>query len=555
MKKSLSVFAAVVAAMCVTLAIGAGLNSLKIQDIILTADGGGGVTFANGTRQTSAVTPADIRDASVAHSATATTATTMAAWDGGYFSPNDDAGTFLNGQLKWAIPPTVTPGGASSNVQFNSSGAFSGSSNFIYVSPLLTLTNAGIGITPQNTFYLLNSSAATVGVPVQYSPSMYFRGSAWDVDGAISDPWDWRLTVKPVSANDTTSTFVIGSSKNGAAFSEMMSLGSDSTITAQTFSAAKSITAASYSNGVSLTAADAATAGNQRYSPSLMLQGNGWKTDATAASQAVAWRVTTVPVQGAAAPSGNLVFESSIAGGGYSERAKLGSTGQFTAGMLSSQYVSMTAGGYAPSGTQSAVSASGSNGSGYTLNLVGTVSDAATAVPVAIGNVNAITTEGGTTAVFYPSIVSGAKKVASIDKDGAYYNAYGSGQTVHGSVNTLAKTLVTTADDDSAYMVKYYCVGNEQATTPRYWAMYEGNAMYKRVDGTLTQLADTSQAAYENDADCACTLSASANAIIVTFNECVSSGAGSGTMNWKIWATVYKVGGAAYTGVTYPAAN
>lgn len=76
----------------------------------------------------------------------------------------------------------------------------------------------------------------------------------------------------------------------------------------------------------------AAAAGAQQVSPGLVLSGNGWKTDATAASQPVAFKIHTLPVQGAASPSANWILQSSINGGAYSDRMVVTSAGQVTAG-------------------------------------------------------------------------------------------------------------------------------------------------------------------------------------------------------------------------------
>lgn len=69
--------------------------------------------------------------------------------------------------------------------------------------------------------------------------------------------------------------------------------------------------------GLTLQNTTAATSGNQRYSPSIILQGDGWKTDATAASQTTQWRIDNQPQQGTSSPSTHLVFSSQINGGGY----------------------------------------------------------------------------------------------------------------------------------------------------------------------------------------------------------------------------------------------
>lgn len=71
----------------------------------------------------------------------------------------------------------------------------------------------------------------------------------------------------------------------------------------------------------------AAAAGAQQISPSTTWEGQGWKTNATAASQSVKFTAYTLPVQGAANPSGNLTFAASIDGGAYSTLFQLKSGG------------------------------------------------------------------------------------------------------------------------------------------------------------------------------------------------------------------------------------
>ena len=73
----------------------------------------------------------------------------------------------------------------------------------------------------------------------------------------------------------------------------------------------------------------AAAAGAQQYSPRLRLTGQGWKTNATAASQTVDWVFENQPVQGTANPTSNLVILNQINGGGYSAKAYLTSGGVF----------------------------------------------------------------------------------------------------------------------------------------------------------------------------------------------------------------------------------
>ena len=76
-------------------------------------------------------------------------------------------------------------------------------------------------------------------------------------------------------------------------------------------------------DGLVLTNTTAAAAGAQQYSPRLRLTGQGWKTNATAASQTVDWIIENQPVQGAAAPTTNLIIASQINAGGYTTQLQL----------------------------------------------------------------------------------------------------------------------------------------------------------------------------------------------------------------------------------------
>lgn len=83
--------------------------------------------------------------------------------------------------------------------------------------------------------------------------------------------------------------------------------------------------------GLSLTNATAATSGNQQYSPFRYMEGQGWKTTATAASQSVRFRDGVVPVQGTTAPTGAWTLDSSINGGAFSTAMTVSSAGAITA--------------------------------------------------------------------------------------------------------------------------------------------------------------------------------------------------------------------------------
>ena len=75
----------------------------------------------------------------------------------------------------------------------------------------------------------------------------------------------------------------------------------------------------------------AAAAGAQQYSPVYSRGiGQGWKTNATAASQAVEFAQQVRPIQGAAAPTAEWHLLRQINAGGYSTMLKVDSTGVVT---------------------------------------------------------------------------------------------------------------------------------------------------------------------------------------------------------------------------------
>ena len=79
--------------------------------------------------------------------------------------------------------------------------------------------------------------------------------------------------------------------------------------------------------GLSAVNTTAAAVGAQQVSPAIMWSGSGWKTNATAAAQAVAFRSYVLPIQGAAQPDAALRFGASINGGAYTDYFGVGTAG------------------------------------------------------------------------------------------------------------------------------------------------------------------------------------------------------------------------------------
>ena len=99
---------------------------------------------------------------------------------------------------------------------------------------------------------------------------------------------------------------------------------------------------------VELVNSTAAAAGAQQMSPCLVYSGQGWKTDAVAASQNVQWRQCLVPVQGAAAPQSRLDLGYSINAGAFTTAVSLldGNIGVGTTGPTASVHALRTDGSY-----------------------------------------------------------------------------------------------------------------------------------------------------------------------------------------------------------------
>ncbi len=87
--------------------------------------------------------------------------------------------------------------------------------------------------------------------------------------------------------------------------------------------------------GLWLTNTTAAAAGAQQWSPSIVWEGQGWKTNATAASQSVKFAAYVATIQNSVTPSGNWTLASSINGSAYSAAFIVNESGQVFLGTTS----------------------------------------------------------------------------------------------------------------------------------------------------------------------------------------------------------------------------
>jgi len=82
--------------------------------------------------------------------------------------------------------------------------------------------------------------------------------------------------------------------------------------------------------GIWLRNTTAASLGNQQISPSIVFEGNGWKTTATAASQSIRFAIYNLPTQGTTSASGELTFLGSINNVAYTTLMQIRANGVVT---------------------------------------------------------------------------------------------------------------------------------------------------------------------------------------------------------------------------------
>jgi hypothetical protein len=143
----------------------------------------------------------------------------------------------------------------------------------------------------------------------------YYTGSAWEQPGTGGSGGSGT----PGGSNTQFQY------NNSSAFGGTAGLTWDNTNTGATLTKDALGVTQSATSGLILQNTTAAAAGAQQISPAAYFKANGWKINATAASQAVDFRMYTLPVQGSANPTGTFLIQSSINGGAYTTALTIGS--------------------------------------------------------------------------------------------------------------------------------------------------------------------------------------------------------------------------------------
>jgi len=170
---------------------------------------------------------------------------------------------------------------------------------------------------------LTATDAATVGVPVRYSPAMRFRGTAWNTTAtAASNTISFKQEVRPTSGATTGGSLWWGYDNNGGGYTDIMNLSSAGVLQVTSFLSYRQVGTTSLV-GLELYESTAASAGaTVRHSPAIVFTGRAWNTT-DSASNTINWKNEVRPVSGTTT-SGSLYWSFDNNGGGYGDVMSIG---------------------------------------------------------------------------------------------------------------------------------------------------------------------------------------------------------------------------------------
>lgn len=225
---------------------------------------------------------------------------------------SENTGSYVN--LVNASGANVGGAGATDQIAiWSAASVLTGTAGLTYTTGNLQSLVPAIGTGTSKAYLATNTTAAAAGAQ-QYSPLVSLIGQGWKTNStAASQAVEFALQVRPVQgAAAPSGALHLLSQINAGGYASRWSLDTAGAVI-QTMNGITSIGV----RGGTLANATAAAAGVQQYSPMLSLIGQGWKTDATAASQPVEFGIQVAPVEGTASPQGRFQIFSQINGTGY----------------------------------------------------------------------------------------------------------------------------------------------------------------------------------------------------------------------------------------------
>ncbi len=236
---------------------------------------------------------------------------------------------------KWRVTgssnlATSSPAGSNTQVQFNNSGAFGASSNFVWDN-----TNGRVGIGTTTPAYSMDANTGTVAGLV-----MHVNTNALPINPGTTAAVTLNAAATGQAAYYSGSSVISGSSVLNLSGGNV-GIGTASPAVALDLVGVQHESnngiGAISTDGIVLQNTTAAANNAPQYSPRIHFDGRGWETG-SGASQAVDFIEEVQPTQSTtSAAVGNLVWSNSINGGGYSPLMTLTSAGNVGIGTTSPQ--------------------------------------------------------------------------------------------------------------------------------------------------------------------------------------------------------------------------
>jgi len=260
--------------------------------------------------------------------------------------PNQGASLFYDGtSSRWKSQTATSAangaGTAGQAAYWSGSSTLTGDTNFLWASSSRMLTlRSDTNATSRSVLTLENldsTAGGTEGVSLDFSLATTAAATVKAARITATSSQDWTATA---STQDSYLLFEVA--QNGV-LSPVLTVNEDQVIFQNSTAVAEAVNPVTFT-GVNLSSVFSAAAGAQQNSPGLAWVGSGWKTDATAAAQDVAFGAYVKPVQGTAAPTGYLRFMSAIGVASQNEVLRIYDTGtlQTSGGRIISRFATST---------------------------------------------------------------------------------------------------------------------------------------------------------------------------------------------------------------------